>query len=147
LKAPRIVLSALLAASLACSSRSPVERLLAGLETEIEERDAAGVAEYLAPEFKAENGMTPPTVAFELKRYFLAYGSLDVSFSEAVPEGDPPRKLSVRVDMSGKPRQIGGLAGMLPDLAAYSFELDLVSRDGKLLVAGATWKRVDRVGQ
>jgi hypothetical protein len=147
LTAPRLIVVLLLAATAACSRQTALERLLAGLEDGIEARDTDGVAAHLAPEFKAENGMTAATVVFELKRYFLAYESLDVAFSEAAPEGDPPQKVSVRADMSGKLRQIGGLAGMLPDVAAYRFDLDLVTRDGKLLITGARWQRVDRVGQ
>jgi hypothetical protein len=143
----RIVLVSMLATAAACSRTTPLDRLLAGLENTIEDRDAVGVAAHLAPEFKAENGMAPAAAVAELKRYFLAYESLDVAFSEATPEGEPPQKLSVRVDMSGKLRPIGGLAGMLPDVAAYRFDLDLVARDGKLLIAAARWQRVDRVGQ
>jgi hypothetical protein len=83
----------------------------------------------------------------ELQRYFFGYESLDVTFSDVAPDGEPPQKVSVRVDMSGKPKQIGGLAGLLPDMAAYRFDLDLAEKDGTLRVAGAAWERVDRVGQ
>lgn len=142
-----LVLSLLGLLAAGCSPKTPLEKLLADLETGIEDRDAAAVAARLVPEFQAENGMRPPMVAEELKRYFFAYESLDVLFSEVAPEGEPPRKISVRVDVSGKPKQIGGLAGMVPDLAAYRFDLDLASREGRLLVSGARWERVDRVAQ
>jgi len=94
-----------------------------------------------------QNGMSRAAIQDELRRYFFAYESLDVSFSDVAAEGEPPRKVSVRVDMSGKAKQIGGLSGMLPDVAAYRFDLDLAPVDGKLLVSGAAWERVDRVGQ
>lgn len=139
-----VVLSALTIAG--CSSKSPLDRLLADLESRIEDRDAAAVVELLAPEFQAQNGMKPAMVVEELKRYFFAYESLDVQLSEVAPEGDPPRRVSVRVDMSGKPKQIGGLAGMVPDLAAYRFDLDLVPKDDALRISGARWERVDRTG-
>ena len=138
------VLVALAAATLACSPKSPLDRLLAGLESAVEDRDAAAVVSHLAPEFKAANGMAAGQVAQELRQYFFAYESLDVMFSEITPEGEPPARVAVRVDMSGKAKQVGPLAGVAPDLAAYRFDLDLVSRDGRLLVSSAKWERVDR---
>lgn len=136
-----------LAAGVACSRPTPLQQMLDGLEDAVEDRSAEAVAEYLAADLQAQNGMSRPMALAELKRYFFAYQSLDVSFSEVQPEGEPPSKVSVRVDMSGKAKQIGGLAGMLPELAAYRFDLDLASKDGRLLVSGARWERVDRVGQ
>jgi len=136
----------LVAAAGACARRAPLDVLLAGLEGAIEARDADAVARHLAPEMTTANGMSGKMAISELKRYFLAYKSLDVSLSEIAPEGDPLRKVTVRVDVSGQARQFGGVAGMLPDVAAYRFELDLVAKDGKLLVSGASWQRLDRAG-
>lgn len=146
MKTSLLALALMLAVS-SCSRKSPLDRLLARLESSIEDRDTAAVVAHLAPEFQAQNGMRPANVAEELRGYFFAYESLDVLISEVVPQGDPPAKVSVRVDMSGKPRQVGPLAGLAPSLAAYRFDLDLVSKQDGLLVAGARWERVDKVGQ
>jgi hypothetical protein len=126
----------------ACARRPPLEQLFVDLEREIEKRDAAAVLDHLAPEFRTESGTTRAQVADDLKRYFFAYESLDVAFSELTPHA--PLAISVRVDMSGRPKQIGGLAGLFPEVAAYRFDLDLVERDGKLLVAGGRWEPIDR---
>ena len=149
MRAPRgrlVVLAAVLALA-ACARKPPLERLLTDLEAKIEARDAAGAAAHLAPEFVAENGMGHAAAADELKRYFFAYESLDVVFSVISSEGDPPRTASLRVDMSGRAKKIGGLAGLFPEIAAYRFDLDLVFRDGRLLVAGGRWEPVDRTAR
>ena len=145
MKRKRIVLALLAVWSASsCAAKSPLDRLLHDLEARVEDRNAEAVVELLAPDFKAENGMSRAEVQGELKRYFFAYESLDVSLSEIAPSGAPPTHVSLRVDMEGKVRQVGGLGDLMPGLSAWSFDFDLVTKDGRLLVSAARWTRIDR---
>ncbi len=51
-----------------------------------------------------------------------------------------------RASFAGKPREIRGLAGMLPDAARFRFELTLVDEGGALKVAKAAWQRIEGGG-
>jgi hypothetical protein len=145
MRGTQVVLVSLLAAAWpACGGtpRSPLERLLADLEERVEDRDADEVAELLAADFAAD-GHTRASVPAELRRYFFAYEGLDATFSEVVPEGSPPQRVSLRVDLSGQPREVGGLAGLLPAVSAYRFELGLEDEGGALRIRSARWERLD----
>jgi hypothetical protein len=133
-------------AAFGCRAKSPVERLLADLESHVEDRDAEAVGTLLAPELRAANNMTKTDTVAEMKRYFFAYESLDIHVSDVVATGEPPTKIALRVDMEGQAKQVGGLGGLVPGLSAWRFELDLVEREGRLLINGARWERVDKGG-
>jgi hypothetical protein len=44
------------------------------------------------------------------------------------------------VDFTGKPKEIGGLAGLLPSAAVYEFELELAGEGKSLEVVRASWR-------
>jgi hypothetical protein len=135
----------LVALALACRKETdPIRLLLNELEEAAEARDAEAVLKRLAPDFRGQNGLARADAGAELRRYFFGYEKIDVTFSDAVvePAGNTAR-VSLRVDFSGKPKDVGGLQGLLPAISAYRFALDLKSSGDGWLVGGATWERLD----
>lgn len=126
-----------------CADKPPLERLLADLEVRVEARDTDGVVKLLAADFKGQDGIVRATVPGELRRYFFGYESLDVTFSDLTPDGTPPHSLRLRVDLSGRPKDVAGLAGLLPAISAYRFELGLRSTGERLEITSARWERID----
>jgi hypothetical protein len=135
---------ALLAVVVGCRKETdPIRLLLNELEEAAEARDAEAVLKRLAPDFRGQNGLSRSDAGAELRRYFFGYEKIDVTFSDVLvePDGNTAR-VRLRVDFSGKPKDIGGLEGLLPALSAYRFALDL-KRGDDWLVGGATWERLD----
>jgi hypothetical protein len=129
--------------TLSCARKPPLAQLLADLEAAVEARDVGNVSKLLAPSFQAQDGLTAERVPEELRRYFFAYESLDVMLSEVVPGGTPPTSVSVRADMSGKPKELGALAALAPSAAAFRFHFGLAEKDGRLVITSARWDRLD----
>ncbi len=123
---------------------TPLEQLLSDLEDRVEARDAEGVTELLAPEFSGEGGLRRAAVPAELKRYFFAYESLDVTLS-GVEADDPPRKVTLRVDLEGRPKEVFGLDNLVPAASAHRFVLELAGDGGPLRIKAANWERIDRL--
>ena len=82
-------------------------------------------------------------VGGELRRYFSLYKSLEAGLAEVVVERRAGgATVRFRASVAGKPKDIGGLAGLVPDTARYRFELTLVGegRDLKIAkAAGSPW--------
>lgn len=134
-------------ASLACGPQAPVdpvERLLFELTRAVVAQDADAVGARLAGSFSAEGGLGRAESLAELRRYFSLYESIEIgtagleigrSGSEAVAR--------FRASFGGRPRQVRGLAGLLPEAARFRFELTLVDEAGELRVARAAWQRIE----
>jgi hypothetical protein len=121
-----------------------VDRLLASLVEAAQERDAEALLTHLDPAFQGQGGMGRAEAGALLRRLFAAYQSVEVLVSEterAAAEGGT--RVLTRVDFSGRPKNLPGLAGLLPDAATYRFELRLREADGRLAVAAASWQRID----
>ena len=122
----------------------PIRLLLNDLEEAAEARDAEAVLKRVAPDFQGQNGLSRADAGAELRRYFFGYEKIDVTLSDVVVE--PAGNLAhvrLRIDFSGKPKNVGGLEGLLPALSAYRFGLDLKSDGNAWLIAAATWERID----
>jgi hypothetical protein len=137
---PRCLAALLLLALVGCSRapKDPVERLLHDLTRASEERDAPGVGARLDEEFKGDGEMTKADAVAMVRRYFAAYDRVEVAILD-VQRTDASR-IAFRVDFSGKPKDIGGLAGLLPSAAAYAFELELAGAGNALKVRRAAWR-------
>jgi hypothetical protein len=122
----------------------PVDRLLASLLEAADERDADAVLEHLDEEFRGEGGMGRVEAGAELRRLFSLYESVEVLTSESERDATGSElRVRTRVDFSGRPKNLPGLAGLLPDAAAYRFELTLRPHEDRLRVAAASWSRLD----
>jgi hypothetical protein len=135
----------LAATLLACGpKRDPIETLLLELERGAEARQASVIEGALAPEFKGRDGTPRADVAQMLRRYFVAYETVNLEVYDVVIErqSEGAARVAFRVDFNGRPLQLGGLAAMLPPAAMYRFDLGLRLEGQRWLIATADWEEV-----
>lgn len=123
-------------------SEDPVDALLARLEDAVEARDAAAIGDELALDFTGRDGMTRESTVDLARRLLLGYeeASIEIYEVQKQPTG-PGARVSCWVEFSGRARRLGGLAGLLPPGAVYSFELELIRGDPDWRVVSASWER------
>ncbi len=146
--APRLrtaaaVLVLLVASATGCGEKSdPVRQALDRLVAAANDRDAGDFVQGLAPDFRADDGTGRADAEATLRRYFAAYESLDVRISDvSVERAADAARVRFRADLSGKPRSVGGLEGLLPAKSAYRFDLRLSPGEGgRWLVTWAAWE-------
>jgi hypothetical protein len=103
-------------------------------------RDAAALFEHVAASFEAADGSRLADAKATVGRYFAAYEILDVSIRDVrIERGEGAARVRLRAQMSGQPRKISGLEGLVPSSADYDFDLRLVAENGKWKVAWAGW--------
>lgn len=109
-----------------------------------EKTDDAAVLERISESFRGPGGEAKAELAGEVKRYFFAYESLDVSLSDVVIERGPDRARAVFVaGLSGTVKKVGGLDGILPRSSRWKFEVNLVLEDKRWRIASGKWERLD----
>ncbi len=103
-------------------------------------RDASAIFERVAPEFQGADGAGFADAKATVDRYLAAYESLSVSIRDVrIERSEGAARVRLRAEMSGKPRRIGGLDGLVPASATYDFDLRLVRQGGAWKVAWAQW--------
>jgi len=136
---------ALLAA--ACGEKGdPVRRAIDEIVAAAERRDAGAIVERLAPDFQAADGSGRADAETTLRRYLAAYERLSVRISDlTIERAAGAARARFRADLSGTPRQIGGLEGLIPRSSAYRFDLRLApaADGGRWLVAWASWEQAN----
>ena len=76
-----------------------------------------------------------------MRRYFAAYEILDVKMKDLTIERAPEAaRARFRAELSGQPRKIGGLDGLLPSASTYNFDVRLVPDGKRWKVAWASWE-------
>jgi len=139
-----VLLAAAVVAQAGCGARKePVQALVDDLEAAAEDRNADRFRDLLADDFKGQGGVGRAEATAELRRYFAAYEKVAIEvYDLSVKRADGSADVSFRVEFSGKPLQIGGLAGLLPPGAAYRFDLHVVEQPGNWKVQRAAWESV-----
>jgi hypothetical protein len=120
----------------------PVRQTIDGIVEGAQDRDARAIVERLAPDFQAADGSGRVDAQATLGRYLAAYEKLDVRISELnIERAAGAARARFRADLSGSPRRIGGLDGLLPQASAYRFDLRLVPAEGgHWVVTWASWE-------
>ena len=133
---------ALLLAAAGCGvPRDPVRATLDALVRAADSRDAGALFDRIAPGFTAADGSSRDEARALVERYFAAYEILDVRLEDVRIERGGPEAARVRfrARLSGQPRRIGGLDGLVPSSSAYDFDLRLTNEGGTWKVAWAQW--------
>lgn len=82
--------------------------------------------------------------ALSLKRYFATYESLSISLAKvAVLRGDASARARFTVRMSGRPRAVGGLEGLLPRASRWRFDVRLEAEKDGWKITEAAWERLE----
>jgi len=121
--------------------RDPVDAALDALVRAADARDARALFERIAPGFSAADGSSREDARATVERYFAAYEKLDVRLEDiAIERGGPDTaRVRFRARLSGRPRRVAGLDGLVPTSASYDFDLRMVNDDGAWKVAWAQW--------
>jgi hypothetical protein len=122
----------------------PVAQALQDMAGAAADRDADALVARLAPGFAGQGGIGAAETAAELRRTFALYESIEVGLADVVIERPQAGTALARfrASVAGKPKSIGGLAGMLPDAERLRFEVALAEADGTWRVTSATWERL-----
>ncbi len=107
-------------------------------------RDADAILGRLAPGFAGQGGLVASDLGLELRRYFALYDSIEVGLADLVIERPQAGAAVARfkASVAGKPKAIGGLAGLLPEVERLGFEVSLTEAGGTWRVTGALWERL-----
>lgn len=137
----------LLIGSAACGCRrapsDPVQALLERAVAAAEQRDVEALGACLDPSFRGGERLDRAAALDEARRWFFTYQSLDLELADVVIErpAEGRARASFRVVMSGRPKEIAGLADVLPRSAVYAFEVELAGgADGAWRLTHATWR-------
>lgn len=118
--------------------RDPVERLIQDVSRAVEDRDADAVGRRVAADFQGQGGMARADAVATVRRYLAGYRSVGVQVFDVQRLDDS--HLRFRVDFTGQPKDVGGLAGLLPSSAVYEFEVELAGEGSQLQVRRADWR-------
>jgi hypothetical protein len=118
----------------------PARETLDALVRAAHERDAADFFDRIAADFQGADGSSRVDGETLVRRYFTGYEILDVTVSDVIVEkSENAARVRFKAEMSGQPRKIGGLEGLLPRSSSYDFDMRLVPENGKWKVAWAAW--------
>jgi hypothetical protein len=141
----RAIALALFLGALACGEKGdPARRTIDEIVAAAEMRDAGAVVERLGPDFQAADGSGRADAETTLRRYLAAYERLGVRISDLTLErAAGAARARFRAELSGTPRKVGGLEGILPRSSTYRFDLRLAptSDGGRWLVTWASWEQ------
>ena len=108
----------------------PVRGTLDRIAAAARARDASAVMANLTADFQAGDGGSRADVEALLRRYFAAYESLDVRLEDVrIERSDSTARVRLRAVLTGHPRDVAGLSGLLPSAAKYDFDFRM-SKDG-----------------
>lgn len=132
-------------AASACRSApsDPVQALLERAVAAAEERDVEALGTCLDPAFRGGERLDRGASLDEARRWFFTYQSLDLELADLAIErpAEGQARASFRVVMSGRPKEIGGLADVVPRSAVYAFEVEMATgADGQWRFTKADWR-------
>ncbi len=136
----------LLALALACREKpDPVREVLDRMVHAAEARDAPGVVENLAADFRDAAGGDTTEASVTLRRYFAAYETVNLRIEDLTVERAPEAaRARFSIAFSGRPRKFGGLDRFLPSASTYAFDVRLVPEANRWKVAWASWQEEGR---
>jgi hypothetical protein len=117
---------------------------LKGAVAAAEKRDPDAVMARVAEDFRDAEGGGKTDASALVRRYLGAYESLSLTLSDlAVERGAAAAQAKFKVRMSGRPRAVAGLDGLLPRSSRWSFDVRLESEKGGWRIASAAWSRLE----
>ncbi|HWZ86437.1 MAG TPA: hypothetical protein VN032_09570 [Thermoanaerobaculia bacterium] len=140
-RAPALFAAALALLAGACSrGGDPVRATVDATVKAANARDTEELFSRVAPNFQAADGSGVADARAAVDRYFAAYEILGVTIRDVrIERGEGAARVRLRAEMSGQPRKIAGLDGLVPSSAAYDFDLRLTEEGGKWKIAWAQW--------
>ena len=138
-----LLVAVLLIAACARAPGDPVLDCLNGAAAAAEARDADGVLARLSEGYRDTAG-GKADAALLLRRYFAAYESLSISLAGiSVQRGEASARARLTVKMSGRPRAVAGLEGLLPRASRWRFDVGLEAEKDGWKITEAAWERLE----
>jgi hypothetical protein len=79
-----------------------------------------------------------------VRRTLAAYQDLSLTLSDvAIERGPSSAQAKFRMQMTGRPRAVGGLEGLLPRSSRWSFDARLEAGPGGWKIASASWTQLE----
>jgi hypothetical protein len=120
-----------------------VTECLKGAVAAAEKRDPGGVMGRVSEDFRDADGGSKADDAALVRRYLAAYESLSLTLSDvAVERGPSSAQARFKIRMSGRPRAVAGLEGLLPRASRWSFDVRLVAEKDGWRIVSASWSRL-----
>lgn len=121
-----------------------MRQLLEDVAAAAEDREAQSVLARLTPSFRGRGGLDRAAVGAQLRRYFALYSGVDVTLSdvEVEPEEGGARA-RFRADLSGRPKDLPGVEGLLPRASAFCFDVRAAPAEDGWTIVSAEWERVE----
>jgi len=120
--------------------KDPVQSTLDAIVKAADARDAKALFQKLTPGFQAADGSGFAEAQSTVERYFAAYEILEVTIRDVrIERAEGAARVRLRATLSGQPRRIGGLDGLVPSSAAYDFDLRLIPEGSQWKVSWAQW--------
>jgi hypothetical protein len=143
-RAALLAATALLLAGCSRAPRDPVADCLKGAVAAAEKRDPDAVMARVAEDFRDAEGGGKTDASALVRRYLGAYESLSLTLSDlAVERGAAAAQAKFKVRMSGRPRAVAGLDGLLPRSSRWSFDVRLEAGTGGWRIVSAAWSRLE----
>jgi hypothetical protein len=134
----RAALAGLLLVS--CGRRDEVTEPITRVVAAVEKRDADEVARWLTQGYHDSEHADPAAVVARVKQLVFGYERLKITVSRLhVEDLGATRRARFRAELSGTPKNLPGLEGLLPRSSAWDFEVSLVNEGGRWLIATASW--------
>lgn len=143
---PVLLLFVLAAPACRQAPSDPVQALVERGLAAAEERDVAALEACLDTAFRGGGSLDRAAALAEARRWFFTYQSLDLELADLLIErpAEGRARASFRVVMSGRPKEIAGLADVLPRSAVYAFETEAaLGADGRWRFTSAAWRDVE----
>ena len=143
LRSAAVLLLAAATLSWSCGKRAdPVQEAIDAIAKAANARDESALFAHVSPGFQGADGSSFADAQSLVRRAFAAYEILGVTFKDVkIERAEGAARVRFRAEMSGQPRKIGGLDGLLPSSASYDFDLRMVPDGGTWKVAWAQWTR------
>jgi hypothetical protein len=125
----------------ACARRDEVAEPILRAAKAVEDRDAQAVARWLTAGYHDAEHQDAQAVIAHVRQIVFAYERLNIDISRLVIEDlGTSRRARFRAQLSGTPKNVAGLEGLLPRSSAWDFESSLVYEGGRWRIATASWK-------
>jgi len=125
-----------------CKKGDPIANVIHDIEKAADDRNAGAIVEQLATSYADDNGGRNE-VEQNLKRYFFAYKSVDVSISDLQTwQSGPTAQARFVATFNGTAKEISGLDQLLPSSAKYKFDVWLAQEGGEWKITNAKWETV-----
>lgn len=107
-------------------------------------RDADAVMARVSENFRDAGGGGKADAAALVRRTLAAYESLSLKLEDvAIERGAAAAQAKFKLHLSGRPRAVGGLDGLLPRASRWSFDVRLEKEPGGWKIASAAWTPLD----